>query len=208
MKHLFTFLLIALSFSSIAQTLENTEWDLYLFGDLEAKVRLNTDTFFISSSSFPEIPISTYTENADTFRIIDLEESELGCFDSYGQVEGTYLFQIQNDTMLLSVVFDECEIRVETLDFAVFVKSETTSTNEDYNAFGEVTLFPNPLVNGILNIQSNEHIDKVFIYDSSGRLLVSKSNVFQIDLSEYSTKLFFIKLQKGDKIVTRKIFNF
>lgn len=103
------------------------------------------------------------------------------------------------------MVTDECTIRVESLDLGVFVRTEPLSVEEDIKAFGKIALFPNPLQDGFLNIESAESIDRIDIYDIMGKLLVTTSNVDQIDLTPFAQKLYFVRFTKGQKSITRKI---
>ena len=205
MKNLFTILCLAFTTLSFGQSLDNTEWNFYLVDEFNAKFRFSEDTVFISAPAFPEMAISTYTESADTFKIVDLPEIELGCFEDYGDVIGTYLMNIQNDTMTLTEVLDECEIRVETLVFGIFVKVDPLSIENDLIDFRKVSLFPNPMTDGILNIKSDEPIDRIDIYDPMGQLLITTSNVDQIDLAPFAQKFYFVRLTKGQNSITRKI---
>jgi hypothetical protein len=64
-------------------------------------------------------------------------------------------------------------------------------------------LFPNP-TNGVLNI-GNENIDKIVIYDVSGKLIREFGNESQIDLSNLSKGLYLVKLFLGKEIIVEKI---
>ena len=204
MKNLLTLLLITLSFSSFGQSLANTEWDVYLFNELITEVRLTEDTFYVDNQEEDEFAIAVYTTQGDTFSITDLPGAN-GCFEDFGNVEGLYLFEISNDTLTFSVLQDTCEIRVETIDNAIFIKKETTSIEEEDLLEG-ITLFPNPLTDGILNINTEIELDKVDVYDHVGRLLLSTKNTRRIDLSEFNNQLFIIKLHKDKNVVAQKVF--
>ena len=205
MKTILTLLLLSFSSFTYSQSLENTEWEVYIEGYYQLNFSFSADTFYLSEEGYL-IPFSIYTENSDTFNIQDLEYAD-GCFDEVGDVWGTYLFKIENDTLSFELIADECETRAETLVIlGVFVRAVDTST-DDLNVFNQVTLFPNPLSDGVLNIQSKEKLDQVNIYDAYGKLLISSAHVTSIDLSMFSTHLFFVELRIGNERTIRKIVN-
>lgn len=202
MKNIIT--LLFLSFSSLiySQSLENTKWDVYFFGEEESDlgVEFGVDTFYLVD---PEpFAFSIYTENMDTFRIKDLSEN--GCI---GDVWGTYLFNIENDTLSFELIEDECDTRSSTLVESTIVKTGTNS-NININILNDVSLFPNPITNEILNIKSQEKIDQISIYDSYGKLLISTSNTTSFDLSRYNVNLFFVELRKGNNRLVKKVVRF
>ena len=90
------------------------------------------------------------------------------------------------------------------LDEGIFVRIGSTSI-VDLDIFGDVTLYPNPLENGILNIKSDISLDLISVYDTFGRLLVSSSNNTSVDLSVFSNKVFIVVLWKDDENTTRKV---
>lgn len=72
-----------------------------------------------------------------------------------------------------------------------------------------ISMYPNP-VNDFLNIQINEknnHTENFFIYDISGRLLLSNSfnDYTNIDLSNFSKGFYIIEIKSGDKTFSGKI---
>jgi len=64
-------------------------------------------------------------------------------------------------------------------------------------------IFPNP-TNGILNI-GNENLEKIFVYDVSGKIVNEFSPSSQIDLSNLSKGLYIIKLISLKEIIVDKI---
>ncbi len=66
-------------------------------------------------------------------------------------------------------------------------------------------LYPNP-VHSILNIQSQESIKSSLLYDISGKLIFStEENIDQIDFSNYSNGIYFLKLSSEKGTVIQKI---
>lgn len=69
--------------------------------------------------------------------------------------------------------------------------------NEDYLTGKDIDLFPNPSVNGIIEIKSNEQFHSYKIYDMKGVLLSEnklKSTEKYIDINNLSSGLYFIQL--------------
>lgn len=202
MKNLLSLLLLTISSLSFSQSLQNTEWEVYFEGDYELNIRFGVDTLYLVEGA-DVIPFSNITSTSDTFRIKDLINAD-GCFDIVGDVWGSYLYKIENDTLSFELIEDSCGIRVETFVGADFVKAIDTAT-EDIDAFGNVNLFPNPLGDGILNIESREKLDLITVYDAYGKLLVSSPHATNIDLSRFSSGMFLVELRKGDKSTIKKI---
>lgn len=69
------------------------------------------------------------------------------------------------------------------------------------------TVYPNPVID-ILNIQSEETIDNVGVYNISGQLLIdrkSPNGISQIDLSALSSGIYFVKIQANQQTKIHKI---
>jgi Secretion system C-terminal sorting domain len=64
-------------------------------------------------------------------------------------------------------------------------------------------IFPNP-TNGILNI-GNENLEKIVVYDISGKVVSKFAPNSQIDLSNLSKGLYLIKLFSSKEIIVDKI---
>ena len=71
-----------------------------------------------------------------------------------------------------------------------------------------VSIYPNP-VNNVLNITCNkENIKQITIVDVTGRILFEKSateKTEQINLSNYNSGIYFVKLDNGKQVYTKKI---
>jgi len=64
-------------------------------------------------------------------------------------------------------------------------------------------LYPNPTT-GVLNIE-NENIDKIIVLDISGKILSKIEPKPQIDLSNYTKGIYFVKLISEKRILVGKI---
>ena len=88
----------------------------------------------------------------------------------------------------------------------ITVKNVEALNTSDFTYDEIIKIFPNP-VDGMLNIalSNNEKINKIEIFNSLGGL-VFKSNkkTERIDVKEFSTGVYIIKLYKGNSIIVRK----
>ncbi|WP_179338553.1 T9SS type A sorting domain-containing protein [Winogradskyella ludwigii] len=76
---------------------------------------------------------------------------------------------------------------------------------DDFNK-QTVQLYPNPTTS-ILEIKSNQSIDKIFIVDINGRLLkeINLSNLnYDLDVSNLTKGVYFLELQSSDSKLTKK----
>ena len=74
--------------------------------------------------------------------------------------------------------------------------------NNNFNQ-NKALIFPNP-TNGILNI-GNENLEKILVYNISGKLVSEFAPIEQIDLSNLSKGLYLIKLISNREIIVDKI---
>ena len=66
-------------------------------------------------------------------------------------------------------------------------------------------LYPNP-VQSVLSVQSQESIKSLQLYDISGKLIfTSEKNVNQIDFSNYTNGIYFLKISTASASVVEKI---
>lgn len=89
------------------------------------------------------------------------------------------------------------------IDYVRVYQNSTLNLNEF--VLNNIKLYPNPS-NTLVNIVSNETIDKLELYDLLGKTLVSKSrNTHSIDVSTLSKGIYILKLYSGSKSVVKKI---
>ncbi len=70
------------------------------------------------------------------------------------------------------------------------------------NSTIKATIFPNP-TNGVINIKTNEQIEKITILDISGKIILETTNT-EIDLSKQKTGTYFVKIETENGIFTEK----
>jgi len=83
--------------------------------------------------------------------------------------------------------------------------SATLAVNKENEIFFSV--FPNPVSNGILTIQSQSNsLKNIGIYDVTGKQVYQKSTTTnQINISNLKTGLYFVRVQQDGKIATKKL---
>lgn len=67
----------------------------------------------------------------------------------------------------------------------------------------KLTFSPNPAHSKIV-INSNDKIESVEVYDISGKLISTHSNTYEIDISELMQGMYFLRMNLGNEIVTKK----
>ncbi|QHI34990.1 Dispase autolysis-inducing protein [Kordia antarctica] len=81
---------------------------------------------------------------------------------------------------------------------------------EQFEALNTITLFPNPAKNEVnITWDQNENVT-IKIFNSTGKLLhyakdVSINNSLKIDTSQFSTGLYFVRLNTNESVVTKKL---
>ncbi len=74
-------------------------------------------------------------------------------------------------------------------------KSGTTAINKNtVEDNSNIDVYPNP-VSGVLNIKSNDNITELQVFSINGKVLLSKFNSSQIDVSELASGMYFIKIE-------------
>ena len=65
------------------------------------------------------------------------------------------------------------------------------------------SVYPNPS-SDVLNIRTNEPIDKVELYNTIGQLIVAKKTT-NINISSINIGVYILKIYSGKRIVTKKV---
>jgi hypothetical protein len=68
----------------------------------------------------------------------------------------------------------------------------------------EVSVYPNPTSN-LLNFTSNHEIDLIEIYDLSGKRINSFVNTKSIDISNYNSGVYIVKIFSDENVATKKV---
>ncbi len=83
--------------------------------------------------------------------------------------------------------------------------SSTLAVQQEKATF--FSIFPNPVSNGLVNIQSQSNMLKnISIYDVIGRrVYIKNTTANQININNLKAGLYFVKVQQDGKIATRKL---
>jgi hypothetical protein len=103
--------------------------------------------------------------------------------DKYGVLLNT-VYQTINDTTSVSVKEDK-----ELKDIAI-------------------NIYPNP-ASGLIFINSTSKIENIVIFDYTGKLLSSQipnSKTYQINVSQFKTGLYIVKIETGKGILSKRVF--
>ena len=84
----------------------------------------------------------------------------------------------------------------------VRVYQNTTASTEDVFA-NKFSVYPNPS-SDVLNIRTNETIDKVELYNTIGQLIVAKKTT-NINVSSINTGVYILKIYSGNRSVIKKV---
>ena len=84
----------------------------------------------------------------------------------------------------------------------VRVYQNTTASTEDVFA-NKFSVYPNPS-SDVLNIRTNEPIDKVELYNTIGQLIVAKKTT-NVNISSINIGVYILKIYSGNRIVTKKV---
>ena len=84
----------------------------------------------------------------------------------------------------------------------VRVYQNTTASTEDVFA-NKFSVYPNPS-SDVLNIRTNEPIDKVELYNTIGQLIVAKKTT-NINISSLKTGIYILKIYSGNRSVIKKV---
>jgi len=98
------------------------------------------------------------------------------------------------------------------LFFRKYKLNQLTSIDDNASAvIINFDAFPNP-VNGLLNIRMNEHVDYkntfMSIFDATGKCIFQEkitSQLSTVDLSNYTTGLYFVQVMNNGVVLTKKV---
>lgn len=81
----------------------------------------------------------------------------------------------------------------------------TDFTNVEETELSTIQVYPNPVSNQ-LNIKSDDTFDKIEIYDSMGRLILSEYRLSTIDVSDFAKGNYQLVIYRKDEIIDSKNF--
>lgn len=175
--------------------------------NIVVKDMIDTSKFDIASlqvlhTSHPAVTRITGNKTEFIFENINLEPN----------AHGSVVFKIKTKSTLASgnTVTNKADI---FFDYNAPVATNTASTTFQNLGIGEhqmdnsISIFPNP-VNGMLNIQSDNEIVSVSVFDVQGRItstyLVNDSNA-SFDVSKYASGIYFVKVTTANGFKIQKL---
>ena len=87
------------------------------------------------------------------------------------------------------------------IDYVRVYQNTTASTEDVFE--NKFSVYPNPS-SDVLNIRTNEPIDKVELYNTIGQLIVAKKTTY-INISSINRGVYILKIYSGKRIVTKKV---
>ena len=211
MKKIATFLIIIIALSGLnifSQTIQNTTWlAYYSSGAFFNYFYFGIDTAYISSDNVTYTAFIAYQESDNNFSMVDLPDGDCSVVDT-----GKYTLLLQNDTLRLILVKDNCTLRAETATTLYLVKVPTGIQNTSF--FNDIKLYPNPAEDRIIfeidNTGERETVIELVtvtgtvIYRSEYR---SSQDHFtgQIDVSGYARGMYFVRIWQGGAVYNGKI---
>ncbi len=112
--------------------------------------------------------------------------------------------EIISDTVTMLYLFP---ILADSTSGGDTISDTTTSNLENINSLEAIRVFPNPVDNEV-NINSIYKIERIFLYDESGKLLQEKevkAYNYKIDLQHYPQGSYLLKVQTTKNQTTHKI---
>ena len=76
--------------------------------------------------------------------------------------------------------------------------------NSSYN-LETFNIYPNPSNTGVFKINTNVNLDKIEVYDATGKLITTIKQSLNIDVSNFKKGFYLLKLISNDKILIHKI---
>lgn len=76
-------------------------------------------------------------------------------------------------------------------------------SNQNFSKDADVSVYPNP-VNSILFINTKSSIDKIEISDGNGRIVKSILNQKEINVEDFQSGIYFIKIYSENQIINKK----
>lgn len=113
---------------------------------------------------------------------------------------GGFLLRQDNDTKTPAITFDELKVGLSLADLGV-----TLAINQ--NEIDGLTIYPNPVTNGILHIESSSNIERtIAMYDLLGKKVFESTTVSSsLVVSALKGGVYFVKITEAGKTATRKI---
>lgn len=179
-----------------------------------------TTTFFNSNNTATNSPYTNITLNEVCYFKIEYSGSgdvfpEKPCEDKYVKYRSIQLIAIpfdgDEDNDGISNKNEDSNNNLNLMDDdddndgIINLFDPTSLSNKNYDKL-QAKIFPNPVTNGLITIESNSALDEIIIYDYSGKIVLNqKVNMNSINLNSFSKGVYIVKLKKGTQLQTNKI---
>ena len=203
MNKLLASLLCCFLISSItAQQLQHTSWKTVTKGGTDTNIVIATaDTLYLNGPTGSNLVTALFEENGNTILIRDLS----GPVSCVNPDTGHYSFNISNDTLVFSLIYDSCGSRAFVLDGAVLWRNNfPTATIETRFNESLLSVFPNPS-NGQITIITEEN--GIMEIRNPGGKIVCKTSITK-GRSTWDTQLsdgIYILLYKSKTNLVREL---
>jgi len=109
-------------------------------------------------------------------------------------------------------IFDDSEgCYINVLDSASIpltlpLDEEVMLSNSTFNLQNKIHLYPNPVKNTLkINIENEVVVKNIQIYDVFGKRLLETNNATQLDISNLTSGLLFIKIETDKGLIIKKV---
>ena len=166
----------------------------------------NLDTWFITSYD----PIASFNHTINNNSVSFTNSSDNATTYNWDFGDGTFSTD-ENPTHIYTATGSFIVQLTITNCGKTSVKSENvvinTLNNSEFN-LEKTTIYPNP-VNDILKIENNSSIEKIEIYDYSGKIIVTNfsvdNNLILLNVSSLNSGIYLLKITSANGIINKKI---
>lgn len=188
-------------------TIKLTAYKCFLYQNLESVIEKTVNFCSHTNTIYPNLILcpnetgTIWTQPADSYQWLDF-------FGNPIIGETNQSIQVTSGEYSVLTTINGCTERSPQIivdEYILLPGEDCNLNNIDFNKNFNVTITPNPTQN-ILNIQSQEVIKKVFVYDALGKkVLVNQVSANILDVSNLSQGIYLIKVTgENDKTFTSK----
>lgn len=169
--------------------------------DSNGKLYLMNTTSFSGTITTFENPTAT-TPTIISQRVTSGYNSPL--LPSFGNI-GSNLISIDSEGSVWTFAGAYGAIKIVDNDFAVEYRRQAYTAGENQQVINtRLNIYPNPTI-GIINISTNETIDKIEVYSVLGKKVAENTNSDTININKLKTGIYLIKIISENKTVLKKI---
>jgi hypothetical protein len=125
--------------------------------------------------------------------------------DSDGGIPNSYIYNDQGNFVQRTVTPQGGPAKAVSLGFCLLGIAPTSIV--DFDSLQGISVFPNPSF-GTVNVESNDEIDKVVLFDLVGRVVFSQTiqgKSIAIDTSRFTGGFYVLQISSGQKVQSTKI---